>query len=272
MTRWRDLRARGQKQLKSADAGREISIFVREITGQTVVVWDEHPSIEEIQAFENFLLERARGRPLSKVLEFRDFWKDRFFVTDDVLDPRPDSELLVEIGASYSFANNVLELGVGSGAVLLSLLKEMPEAVGLGTDISPKALEIAKQNAVRLGLEDRVTWLESDWFSEVEGKFDLIICNPPYLSMGEYGERERALDWDPRIALTDNADGLTAFRDIASKAARFLTDNGVVLLEIGWTQAEAVKSIFISQGFDNIQVFRDINEKDRVMKIHRIKA
>jgi len=270
VTCWRDLLRQGQDYLGSDDATREISIFIRHQTGSAYVDWNEDVTDAQIDGFQDFLRERQNGRPLSKILGRREFWKDEFVVTDHVLDPRPDSELLVEQACKLPDVQRILELGVGSGAVLLSVLREMPKDNGVGVDNSPQAIEITHKNAERLGLLSRVQLIESDWFSNVEGTFDLIICNPPYLSAAEYEARPIELNWDPQSALSDNDDGLSVYRLIARTVGNFLMPRGVLLLEIGWTQAQAVTTIFSEQGFDNFQVFKDINGKDRVLKIFQI--
>ena len=269
MTTWRDLLRQGQDKLELEDAQREISLFIRHITGSELVDWNENVSETQRSQFQAFVEDRAKGRPLSKIISQRAFWKEKFIISDDVLDPRPDSELLVEAALRLPNISTILELGVGSGAVLLSILAERPKAIGTGADNSPQAIEIAKENYQALKLSNKINWIESDWFSNVKGTFDIIICNPPYLSSAEYDARPQELDWDPKNALTDNADGLSAYRQIAKSVSEYLNEDGIVLLEIGWQQANDVTSIFEAEGFSEIEVLKDINDKDRVVRIEQ---
>ena len=217
------------------------------------------------RTFELFILQRAARKPVSKILQGRSFWKRDFHITDDVLDPRPDTETLVEAALAQSFVR-VLDLGTGSGCILLSLLDERPGAVGIGTDISDAALNVARLNAVPLGLTSRATFLQSDWFTTVTGTFDLIVSNPPYIAEDEMaGLAPEVRDHDPRIALTPGGDGLGAYRAIAAGAAAHLAPGGRILLEIGPTQGRAVTELLATAGLKEIHILPDLDGRDRVV-------
>ena len=161
-----------------------------------------------------YLAQRLRRRPVAQILGRRAFWRHEFEVTGDVLDPRPDTEILVELGLSAPF-RRVLDLGTGSGCILISLLADRPGAEGVGTDLSDAALAVAARNALRLGVTGRTSFLCSDWFGAVTGGFDLIVSNPPYIALSEMaGLAPEVRDWEPHMALTDGGDGLSAYRAI----------------------------------------------------------
>lgn len=205
---------------------------------------------------------RAARQPLSKIIGKRDFWKHEFRVTQDTLDPRPDTETLVEAALKLPW-NSVLDLGTGTGAILISLLADRPGAVGLATDISDAALMVARENAARIGVAAQ--FLRADWFDGVTGQFDLIVSNPPYIALSEMAELQPEVgNWEPHLALTDGADGLTAYRIIAAGAQAHLRPGGQVLVEIGWQQAADVSAIFAAVG-GQTEVLQDLGRRDRVI-------
>lgn len=206
---------------------------------------------------------RATRMPVSRIVGHRAFWKHDFIISGAVLDPRPDTETLVEIALCAPF-RRVLDLGTGSGCILLSLLLERPDASGVGTDISRDALEVAQRNAARLGV-DRAVFVQSDWFAGVEGLFDLIVSNPPYISAAEFARLDPEVRHDPETALTPGGDGLDAYRAILRDAAAHLTPGGRLLAEIGSGQGPEVATLFRAAGLAEVQVHPDINGKDRVV-------
>ncbi|MEM9342656.1 MAG: peptide chain release factor N(5)-glutamine methyltransferase [Pseudomonadota bacterium] len=208
---------------------------------------------------------RAARMPVSKIIGERAFWTGTFKVTDEVLDPRPDTETLVEQALTAPF-NRVLDLGTGSGCIPISLLSERAEATAVATDISPAALDVAAKNARYHSVQDRLTFVESDWFSRVDSRFDLITSNPPYIAAAEMPDlAPEVRDHDPEIALTDGADGLTAYRHIAAGALAHLTPGGRLLVEIGPTQAASVTALFADAGLENITPHPDLDGRDRVV-------
>lgn len=215
--------------------------------------------------FEDLLTRRLAREPVSHLVGGRLFWGRRFAVTPDVLDPRPETEVLVAEALSAPF-QRVLDLGTGSGCILLTLLAERPRATGLGVDLSPLALKVAALNATSLGLADRVDWAAGSWFSPVSGVFDLIVSNPPYIAADEMaGLAPEVRLHEPGMALTDGADGLSAYRAILSGAGAHLAEGGRILLEIGPTQAAAVSSLARDAGFQSLRVLPDLDGRDRVV-------
>ncbi|WP_338548369.1 peptide chain release factor N(5)-glutamine methyltransferase [Roseovarius phycicola] len=213
---------------------------------------------------EAFIASRVLRMPLSHITGTRAFYTHEFTVTPDVLDPRPETETLIETAFESDF-QHVLDLGTGSGCILLSLLAACPDAAGVGTDVSHRALDVALGNAARLELSDRCLFLTSDWYSDVEGQFDLIVSNPPYISAEEMEDLQPELTHEPRQALTDEADGLSAYRKIIPGAGAHLRPQGRLLVEIGWTQADQVAAMFETSGFTNVNVAPDLDGRDRVV-------
>lgn len=217
------------------------------------------------QRFEDLLARRLRREPVSHLVGGRLFWGRRFAVTPDVLDPRPETEVLVAEALSGPF-QRVLDLGTGSGCILLSLLAESPNATGLGVDLSPRALTVAAHNAASLGLAGRVAWAAGSWFAPVSGVFDLIVSNPPYIAADEMaGLAPEVRLHEPAMALTDGADGLSAYRAILSGVGAHLAPGGKLLLEIGPTQASGVYSLARAAGFHALRVLPDLDGRDRVV-------
>ncbi|MEM8537611.1 MAG: peptide chain release factor N(5)-glutamine methyltransferase [Pseudomonadota bacterium] len=215
--------------------------------------------------FLALIRQRAERVPLSHLLGYRDFYQHRFIVSSKVLDPRPDTETLVETALENPF-RRVLDLGTGSGCILLSLIAASADATGVGVDVSRDALEVAELNRVALGLEDRTAFRQSDWFRAVDGQFDLIVSNPPYIAADEMdGLQPEVRLHEPRIALTDEADGLTAYRAITTGAFDYLLPGGRLIVEIGPTQAAAVTRMFAKAGFEGIRVMPDLDGRDRVI-------
>ncbi|MGI9395319.1 MAG: peptide chain release factor N(5)-glutamine methyltransferase [Boseongicola sp.] len=225
-----------------------------------------NPNSLTIKLFESAVKRRALRCPVSQITGFRAFWKSECFrVSPDVLDPRPETELLVEKCLEEPF-DRVLDLGTGSGCIVISLLLDQPGASGVGTDISKRALQVATENGDLHGVAERLSWRVSDWFEDVDGKFDLIVSNPPYIAMAEIGNLQPEVrHYEPRIALTDGANGLSAYEVIAARVRDHLTYGGRVLVEIGPTQASAVSAIFRSVGLSEICVHTDIDGRDRVV-------
>lgn len=228
-----------------------------------------HRELGAVTGFFDTIAARAQGRPVSKIIGVRAFWNYRFLVTDDVLDPRPETETLIERALDEPF-DTVLDLGTGSGCILLTLLAERAEARGLGVDISDAALAVASENATRLDVADRAGLTRSDWFSDVTGLFDLIVSNPPYIGVAEMGALDPDVrDWEPRMALTDEGDGLSAYRAIAAGARDHLSPGGRLLVEIGPSQGAAVAGLFQAAGLEEIAVHPDMDGRDRVVAARR---
>lgn len=230
----------------------------------TLLAYDEIDSVSEA-AFMASIHMRAEGHPVSHLVGGRLFFDRWFKVTPDVLDPRPETEELVAEALKMPFAD-VLDLGTGSGAIIVTLLAERPDAVGVATDISDAALQVATDNAVALGVADRVHFEVSNWFAAVGGQFDLIVSNPPYIAADEMdGLQAEVRLFEPRMALTDEADGLTAYRKISAGAPAYLRRGGRLLVEIGPTQASAVSAMMEKAGLVDVRVIPDLDGRDRVV-------
>lgn len=212
--------------------------------------------------YEDALVARAARQPVAQIVGERMFWGRRFRITREVLDPRPETEALVALALAEPFGS-VLDLGTGSGAIALTLLAETGAAT-TATDLSPAALAVAGENAVRLGVKP--TFLNSDWFAKVEGRYDLIVSNPPYIAEEEMAALAPDVrEWEPLMALSPGGDGLDAYRAIAAGAADHLTRNGRVLVEIGAGQGQAVAALFHAAGLDQVTVHPDMDGRDRVV-------
>ena len=227
--------------------------------------YDEARDGTVLTRFQEYVARRANREPMAQITGGRNFWNHRFMVTSDVLDPRPDTETLVELALSEPF-ERVLDLGTGSGCIVISLLAERMTATGMGTDISENALAVAAENARMAEVEHALDLKLSNWCDTVTGQLDLIVSNPPYISAeGMTQLQPEVRNFEPHIALTDNADGLTAYRTIAADAPRHLTPGGRLLAEIGFDQAEQVTALFKKAGLEDITCHRDLNGKDRVI-------
>jgi release factor glutamine methyltransferase len=217
------------------------------------------------QRYEQLIELRTRRVPVSHLIGEREFYGRRFKVSGDVLDPRPDTETLIEAALAEPFAS-VLDIGTGSGCILITLLAERDNAVGVGTDLSEAACLQAAANAVLNNVQTRADIYQSDWFGAVRGRYDLIVSNPPYLAASEMDDVSPELrDHEPRMALTDEADGLTGYRVLASLGQKFLDPQGRLLAEIGWQQGPDVIALFQQAGWENPRLLQDLDGRDRVV-------
>lgn len=208
---------------------------------------------------------RMARQPVAQITGRRLFWGQSFRVTRDTLDPRPETETLVAEALRQPFAT-VLDLGTGTGCILLSCLAGMPAAQGLGVDVSAAALAVAEGNARDLGLGARARFLRSDWFAAVPGRFDLIVSNPPYIAEAEMAAlAPEVRDWEPRRALTPGGDGLAAHRAIAQGAGARLAAGGRLIVETGPAQGAAVAALFAAAGLKAVRILPDMDGRDRVV-------
>ncbi|MEL6915617.1 MAG: peptide chain release factor N(5)-glutamine methyltransferase [Pseudomonadota bacterium] len=225
----------------------------------------EAPNEVTLEMLSIFLEQRLARMPVAQIIGRRAFWRHEFRVTPDVLDPRPETETLVAAALERPFTR-ILDLGTGSGCILLSLLVDRPASEGLGTDLSPAALSVAAWNARELGLAGRARFAEGPWFAPVEGRFDLIVSNPPYIPAADLdGLAPEVRDHEPRGALTDGADGLSAYRAIFAGAAAHLAPGGRVLVEFGAGQGDDVARIAAAEGWQDTSFHADLDGRDRVL-------
>ncbi|GHA40363.1 release factor glutamine methyltransferase [Amylibacter ulvae] len=217
-------------------------------------------------AFNTKIAQRAAFQPVSQIIGTREFWGREFLVTPDVLDPRPDTETLIEAALELPAPNRILDLGLGTGCILFTLLAEWRNATGVGIDVSPAALAVAKQNANALHVANRAELQLGDWFNTLDEKFDLIVSNPPYITASEMNDLSRDVaDWEPHLALTPGGDGLGAYRIIAAKAQAYLNEGGNLMLEIGWQQSESVSDLLKQHGWADLRILRDLGGNTRVI-------
>jgi len=219
---------------------------------------------EASAAFDTAIARRARREPVSHITGTRLFWGRPFRVTPDTLDPRPETEILVQEALTEPFVK-LLDLGTGTGCILLSCLASMPMAHGTGTDIHPATLAVAEENARTHTLAHRARFLLSDWFTAVAGRFDLIVSNPPYIAAEEMAALSPEVLHEPRRALTPGGDGLDAYRAIARGAPARLMPGGRLIVEIGPSQGAAVAALFAAQGLTGIRILPDLDGRDRVV-------
>lgn len=223
----------------------------------------------EVKHLDAAVVRRAAREPVSRIIGRRGFWKSEFKVTPQTLDPRPDSETLIEAALKYADPppSTVLDLGTGTGCLLLSLLQEWPKARGMGLDISKEAVATARENAAALGLSSRAEFLESSWedFRPSES-FDAVISNPPYIAQGEIATLAPEVSrYDPPAALAGGEDGLDCYRAIASLLPRFLKKGGWAFFETGHDQGEAVKSLLAESGLTVLEIIPDLTGNARAV-------
>lgn len=211
------------------------------------------------------LQDRLKHKPLCKIVGKKAFYKYDFHVDCNVLSPRPDTEILVEAAIHLGQENKltrVLDLGTGSGCILLSVLADLPNAKGVGIDISDKALEIAQTNAEMLGVVSRVELMRASWFDDnlsLGDKFDLIVSNPPYIKSADIATLDTEVkDYDPMLALDGGADGYRDYKKLAERIPSWIKDGGYVLLEVGIGQAEKVAQIFQEKGLSLCEIVKDL--------------
>ncbi|MGA0607547.1 peptide chain release factor N(5)-glutamine methyltransferase [Phenylobacterium sp. VNQ135] len=239
---------------------------------RTDIVTDPYRALtpEQEATLDDYLSRRERREPVSHILGRKGFWKIMLRVTPDVLTPRPDTETVVEV-ALREFPEHapwsILDLGVGSGAILLALLAERPAAKGLGIDASEEALAVARDNAAALGLAGRTALLRGDWTAGLgDAGFDLVVSNPPYIASDVLETLEPEVkDFEPRLALEGGADGLDAYRILAPEIMRVLKPGGRFAVEIGYDQKEAVEALFRAAGAEDVRTIRDLADRDRVV-------
>lgn len=239
------------------------------------------PRLEAMMLIENakdeteldyFVEQRLASKPICKIIGKKEFYKFSFSVDENVLSPRPDTETLVEAAIEIikkDKIKNILELGVGSGCIILSLLKEFNYLNGVGIDISKKALEVAKTNASDLDINDRINFINASWFDEdlfdkLNKKFDIIVSNPPYIPSDDILSLDKDVkDYDPIIALDGGEDGLRDYKQISLISQKLLNDNGYIFLEVGIYQSNDVIKIFKNQKFKLVDVIKDLSGVER---------
>ena len=222
---------------------------------------------EQLRKFKNLIERRKKGEPIAYLINKKEFWKDEFFVNKDVLIPRPDSELIIEqVLKIYSKDDQlqILDIGTGSGCILLSILKERSNFYGTGIDISKKSINVSKFNAKQLNLTNRVKFFHSSVDNFNNGKYDIIVSNPPYIEQLslKYLEKD-VVNFEPKLALSGGFDGFSKIRKVINKANCLIKKNGKFILEIGFNQKNKVKEILKQEGFYINKAVRDYGNNDR---------
>ena len=226
-----------------------------------------------LQKFKSVFKRKMQHEPVSKIFKKKEFWSLDFYVNQFVLDPRPESEFLIQTIQKY-FTNlysniKICDLGTGSGCLAITLAKIYKKSKITATDISKKALLVAKRNAKKHNLENQIKFINYNWISTNE-KFDLVISNPPYLSFGQYDNCEiNVKKFEPKIALVGGQDGLESYRQISRIANSILNNNSFLFIEIGRSQAADIKKIFRNHNINLIKIIKDYQEMDRVLVLKK---
>jgi release factor glutamine methyltransferase len=222
---------------------------------------------EQLDKFKSLIERRKKGEPIAYLINKKEFWKDEFFVNKDVLIPRPDTELIIEqVLKIYSKDEQLqfLDIGTGSGCILLSILKERPNFYGTGIDISKESINISKFNAKQLNLINRVKFFNSSVDNFKIGKYDLIVSNPPYIELLKLKYLEKdVVNFEPKLALSGGLDGFLKIRKVINKAKTLIKKNGKLILEIGFNQKNKVKKILKDEGFYVNKAIKDYGKNDR---------
>ena len=227
----------------------------------------EHLNFKQSEKFKNLIERRKKGEPIAYLVNKKEFWKDEFFVTRDVLIPRPDTELIVEqVLKIYSNDAHlqVLDIGTGSGCILLSILKERPNVNGTGIDISKKSINVSKFNAKQLNLTNRVKFFHSSVDNFKIGKYDLVVSNPPYIELLNLRYLEKDIvNFEPKLALSGGLDGFSKIRKVINRAKTLIKKNGKLILEIGFNQKNKAKKILEKEGFYVNKTIKDYGNNER---------
>ena len=250
----------------AARDARILSAFALEIPiSELSLKTNEQVSEKIVFKLEKLITRRIDREPISKILGRREFWGRSFFINENVLDPRGDTETLIDFVIEKP-VKSVLDLGTGSGAIAVTLACEWKEVHVTALDISEEALSLAKINAEKFNVQNKIDFLKSNWFEAVKGSFDLIISNPPYIGLIEKDEiSTEVIKYDPEIALFSGRDGLDAYKKIIPNLAKFLNPDGFVVLEIGASQSNQVKNMMNVVGFIETQVVKDLSGRDRLV-------
>ena len=228
---------------------------------------NEELSEEKFEQFNNLVKKRSKGEPIAYLLNKKDFWKYEFYVDKGILIPRPDSEIIIEqILRITDHKKNlrILDIGVGSGCLLLSVLKERKNLHGVGIDISKKCIDISNINASRLDISKRVKFFKSDVDNFRFGKYDLIISNPPYIKKLDFNNLKKdVINFEPRLALYGGLDGTSEIRKVINKSSELIKKNGKFILEIAYDQKNKIIKLLRDKGFYINKVLKDLAGNDR---------
>ena len=273
LTAWKSAAARlkdGRIDSPSIDA--RLLLEVAAGCSRTDILTDPYRAVAPDQqaTLDGYVERRLRREPVSRILGRKGFWKIMLNVTPDVLSPRPDTEAILDVvllACPPHQAFTMIDLGTGSGAILLAILAERAGARGVGTDISTEALAVARENAANLDLDGRCDFMRTEWATGFgDHSFDVVVSNPPYIPSGDIsGLDPEVRDHDPHLALDGGPDGLQAYRELAPEIRRILKPGGLFAVEIGWDQGPQVKALFEAAGFESVIVVKDLSDRARVV-------
>lgn len=273
LTAWKAATARLKEgRIDSPSIDSRLLLEVAANCSRTDILTDPYRAMtpDQMSMLDGYVGRRLKREPVSRILGRKGFWKIMLNVTPDVLSPRPDTEAILDV-VMLAFAPHesftMIDLGTGSGAILLATLAERAAAKGVGTDISTEALAVARENAANLDLGNRCDFIRTEWATGFgDHSFDLVVSNPPYIPSDDIpGLDPEVRDHDPLLALDGGPDGLVAYRELAPEIMRILKPGGTFAVEIGWDQGPQVKSLFEQAGFANVIVVKDLSDRDRVV-------
>ena len=232
------------------------------------IILNLHKEIKkkDLDYFDNLIQERAKSKPIAQIIKKKDFWKYEFIVNNNVLIPRPDTEILIEqalIIVKNKNSLQILDIGIGSGCILMSILKEKKNFIGAGIDISHKSLQISKVNGNKLRLNNRLRLFKSNIDNFNTGKYDLIVSNPPYIKKSNLKCLEKDIGFEPKQALDGGLDGLSEIRKVINKSSELIKRSGHFIIEIGFDQKNKVKKILRDKGFYIKKTVKDLSNHDR---------
>ena len=232
------------------------------------IILNLHKEIKkrDLDYFDNLIQERAKSKPIAQIIKKKDFWKYEFIVNNNVLIPRPDTEILIEQVLKLVKDKNrlqILDIGIGSGCILMSILKEKKNFIGTGIDISNKSLQISKVNGQKLRINNRLRLFKSNIDNFNTGKYDLIVSNPPYIKKSNLKCLEKDIGFEPKQALDGGLDGLSEIRKVINKSSELIKRSGHFIIEIGFDQKNKVKKILRDKGFYIKKTVKDLSNHDR---------
>ena len=232
------------------------------------IILNLHKEIKkrDLDYFDNLIQERAKSKPIAQIIKKKDFWKYEFIVNNNVLIPRPDTEILIEQALKLVKNKNrlqILDIGIGSGCILMSILKEKKNFIGTGIDISNKSLQISKVNGQKLRINNRLRLFKSNIDNFNTGKYDLIVSNPPYIKKSNLKCLEKDIGFEPKQALDGGLDGLSEIRKVIIRSSELIKRSGHFIIEIGFDQKNKVKKILRDKGFYIKKTIKDLSNHDR---------
>ena len=258
-----------KNNIKSAMLDSEIlmSKVIKKDRKYVILNLDKKLKRKDLLKFDNLVINRSSGKPIAYLIGEKDFWKYNFVVNEKTLIPRPDTEIIIENILKLTKLKsrlNILDIGIGSGCVLLSVLKEKKDFHGTGIDISKNCIDISKINALKLNLSNRVKFFKSDVDNFFYGKYDLIISNPPYIKKLDLKNLDKdIINFEPKIALDGGLDGISEIRKVINRSSDLIKRNGKLVLEIAFDQKHKVKKLLKNKGFYINKIIKDYAKNDR---------